>query len=594
MASIDEDDRLSPPSSLPLFHSHIVAMAGLEKATTSTVTSSLHNNEGFQSGLKDDLEDANTQLQTSLENQSVEPMSQSMSSGDSNTAVSPPCLPDPSNSLTLVPQPLVDSVLNSNLNDVDCVTNSNLDNGNKQNKKRSLKDSGKYSTEQDFDDFCQGSKLLQSLSSSVSATDNLLNKNELSSPNSHKLEKPSTWRKLTGDDGSYYWNVDTGATQYDAPSEMQQLFSDDEQFDSLDSSLADLEGAAFRYASLHLSDDNFASHEHDGVRSDCNASSDVGRMFSVQSLGWLPLDHFSANPETSSSEVNACIQHLSSTHSRITDGVGAWGEGKDLMLLIEDEDLKLLDPLSQTVLQVQPIKHIRVWGVGGNSPHEFAYVAKDKLTRQYKCHVFRCDSSAKAIAKELHNVCAKLSLRANKKISKVEVEKQKLAMSASMPVPKSETSTKFQVKYLGTQKVENVNGIQTVKNVIREITTNDQALCIECVAIISASALVVQSEQDNHELVNCRTRYLSFMGIGDDISVFAFIHVVGNEAKCHVLQCLPNAAKLALAVQEACMLRFQKAVDAKPAASDIKSPTPTNKKSFKRYFKNIFARKTHS
>jgi len=503
-------------------------------------------------------------------------MSLNLTSSDSNPELSS-YLSDASTSLNPVP-PFFDSVLSNCISDDD----------NKSEVNEILKDSFDNAKEKVY--ASESVSLLQDISSTKDA-EFLLKKNELSPSKSGDIESHSTWRKLTNGDGSYFWNVESGATQYDMPSEVKHFFSDNEPFNSLDSSLADLESAAFRYATLHISEDN--SSEHNAQNSDCTVSGDVGRIFAVQSLGWLPLNHFSADPETSSVEVNACIQHLSSSHSKVTDGVGAWGEGKDMMLLIEDEDLKLLDPLSQTVLQSQPIKHIRVWGVGGNSPHDFAYVAKDKLTRQYKCHVFRCDTSAKAIAKELHNVCEKLSTHANKGANKDEDEKQKLAMSTSMPLPKSEPSSKFSVKYLGMQNVDNVNGIQTIRNVIREITSTDQALCIDAIAMVSASALVISSEQDSHELVNCRTRCLSFMGIGDDISLFAFINVVGNEAKCHILQCLPNAAKLAQAVQEACMLRFQKAVDAKPV-TEINSPAQVTRNSFKRYFKNLFAKKTHT
>lgn len=39
---------------------------------------------------------------------------------------------------------------------------------------------------------------------------------------------------------------------------------------------------------------------------------------------------------------------------------------------------------------------------------DFAYVARDKDTRILKCHVFRCDTPAKAIATSLHEICSKV------------------------------------------------------------------------------------------------------------------------------------------------------------------------------------------
>lgn len=42
-------------------------------------------------------------------------------------------------------------------------------------------------------------------------------------------------------------------------------------------------------------------------------------------------------------------------------------QGKDLLLQLEDETLKLVEPQSQALLHAQPIVSIRVWGVGRDS-----------------------------------------------------------------------------------------------------------------------------------------------------------------------------------------------------------------------------------
>lgn len=39
-------------------------------------------------------------------------------------------------------------------------------------------------------------------------------------------------------------------------------------------------------------------------------------------------------------------------------------QGKDMLLVLENEILNLIDPLGQTLLHTQPIVSIRVWGVG--------------------------------------------------------------------------------------------------------------------------------------------------------------------------------------------------------------------------------------
>lgn len=64
------------------------------------------------------------------------------------------------------------------------------------------------------------------------------------------------------------------------------------------------------------------------------------------------------------------------------------------------------------------------------------------------------------------------------------------------------------------------------------------------------------SDQDEEEvLVECRVRFLSFMGVGRDVHTFAFVMDVGSHRfDCHVFWCEPNAGNVSEAVQAACMV----------------------------------------
>lgn len=66
----------------------------------------------------------------------------------------------------------------------------------------------------------------------------------------------------------------------------------------------------------------------------------------------------------------------------------------------------------------------------------------------------------------------------------------------------------------------------------------------------------VMCDQDEEEvLVECRVRFLSFMGVGRDVHTFAFImDVGGHRFDCHVFWCEPNAGNVSEAVQAACMV----------------------------------------
>ena len=69
----------------------------------------------------------------------------------------------------------------------------------------------------------------------------------------------------------------------------------------------------------------------------------------------------------------------------------------------------------------------------------------------------------------------------------------------------------------------------------------------------AAEQRLLQNEEEI--LVECRVRFLSFMGVGKDVHTFAFIMDTGNQHfECHVFWCEPNAGNVSEAVQAACMV----------------------------------------
>lgn len=64
-----------------------------------------------------------------------------------------------------------------------------------------------------------------------------------------------------------------------------------------------------------------------------------------------------------------------------------------------------------------------------------------------------------------------------------------------------------------------------------------------------------QQEEEEEVVVECRVRFLSFMGVGRDAHTFAFIMDTGNQHfQCHVFWCDPNAGSVSEAVQTACVV----------------------------------------
>uniref|UniRef100_A0A671X693 Amyloid beta protein binding family B member 2 n=1 Tax=Sparus aurata TaxID=8175 RepID=A0A671X693_SPAAU len=424
---------------------------------------------------------------------------------------------------------------------------------------------------------------------------------------------PPGWKKITDMAGIYYWHIPTGTTQWERPAtpstprkhslgslspsptpdHEKQVWSDfggkidSEVWKDLqaatvnpDPSLKEFEGATLRYASLKLRNRPAVEEEESSsVNSDPEA-----KCFAVRSLGWVEMAEEDLAPGKSSVAVNNCIRQLSYCKNDIRDTVGIWGEGKDMYLLLENNMLNLVDPMDRSVLHSQPIASIRVWGVGRDNGRDFAYVARDKNTRILKCHVFRCDTPAKAIATSLHEICSRIMTeRKNAKAmagGSLQDRMQAgldLPLQAEFPTPKTELVQKFQVFYLGMLPVARPIGMDILNGAIDSLIGSSNREDWTPVALNVADATVTISKDKDEEevLVECRVRFLSFMGVGRDIHTFAFImDAGGHRFDCHVFWCDPNAGNVSEAVQAACMLRYQKCLVARPPSQKACRSSP--------------------
>ncbi|XP_073417233.1 amyloid beta precursor protein binding family B member 2 isoform X2 [Dendrobates tinctorius] len=433
-------------------------------------------------------------------------------------------------------------------------------------------------------------------------------------------ELPPGWKKINDIAGIYYWHIPTGATQWErpvcAPTDLpgsrkgslssvtsssptpeneKQPWSDFAVLNggkinvdiwkdlhaatvNPDPSLKEFEGATLRYASLKL---------RNGPQSDEDDSSSINsdpeaKCFAVRSLGWVEMAEEDLAPGKSSVAVNNCIRQLSYSKNDIRDTVGIWGEGKDMYLVLENDMLNLVDPMDRTLLHSQPIVSIRVWGVGRDNGRDFAYVARDKDTRILKCHVFRCDTPAKAIATSLHEICSKIMAeRKNAKATACSSSQERPHASLDVPLqefptPKTELVQKFHVRYLGMQSVTKPIGMDVVNDAIDSLMTpSDQEDWTPVIMNVADATVTVIKEKDEEVLLECRVRFLSFMGVGKDIHTFAFIMDTGNQHfETHVFWCEPNAGSVSEAVQAACMLRYQKCLVARPPSQKPQPPPP--------------------
>ncbi|XP_026214717.1 amyloid-beta A4 precursor protein-binding family B member 2 isoform X2 [Anabas testudineus] len=346
-----------------------------------------------------------------------------------------------------------------------------------------------------------------------------------------------------------------------------------------DPSLKEFEGATLRYASLKLRNrPTMEEEESSSVNSDPEA-----KCFAVRSLGWVEMAEEDLAPGKSSVAVNNCIRQLSYCKNDIRDTVGIWGEGKDMYLVLENNMLNLVDPMDRSVLHSQPIASIRVWGVGRDNGRDFAYVARDKNTRILKCHVFRCDTPAKAIATSLHEICSRIMTeRKNAKAMAGGSLQDRMQAGLDLPLqefptPKTELVQKFQVLYLGMLPVARPIGMDILNGAIDSLigSSNKEDWTPVALNVADATVTISKDKDEGEVLVECRVRFLSFMGVGHDVHTFAFImDAGGHRFDCHVFWCEPNAGSVSEAVQAACMLRYQKCLVARPPSQKACGSSP--------------------
>ena len=82
---------------------------------------------------------------------------------------------------------------------------------------------------------------------------------------------------------------------------------------------------------------------------------------------------------------------------------------------------------------------------------------------------------------------------------------------------------------------------------------------------IAPSTITVSFADSRRSPIDCRVRFLSFLGIGQDPRKCAFIvHTAQDTFVAYVFHCEPHSGPLCKSIEAACTLRYQKCLDARP------------------------------
>ncbi|XP_004381136.1 amyloid-beta A4 precursor protein-binding family B member 3 isoform X2 [Trichechus manatus latirostris] len=387
---------------------------------------------------------------------------------------------------------------------------------------------------------------------------------------------PPGWRKIHDAAGTYYWHVPSGSTQWQRPTWEPGDAEDPGKGTKGTWGLRPPKGRSF--SSLESSLDWSNSLSRYGEESYIQSMEPGAKCFAVRSLGWVEVPEEDLAPGKSSIAVNNCIQQLAQTRSRSQLPDGTWGEGQNMLMILKKDAMSLMNPLDHSLIHCQPLVHIRVWGVGSSKGRDFAFVAGDKDSCMLKCHVFRCDVPAKAIASALHGLCAQI-LSEQVEVSgdapccsPDPISPEELPRQVELLDSVSQAAQKYEALYVGTLPVTKAMGMDVLNEAIGTLTARgDRDAWVPTMLSVSDSLMTahpVQAEASAEEepLWQCPVRLVTFIGVGRDPHTFGLIADLGCQSfQCAAFWCQPHAGALSEAVQAACMVQYQKCLVASAA-----------------------------
>ncbi|XP_060152278.1 amyloid-beta A4 precursor protein-binding family B member 3 isoform X3 [Globicephala melas] len=315
---------------------------------------------------------------------------------------------------------------------------------------------------------------------------------------------PPGWRKIRDAAGTYYWHVPSGSTQWQRPTWESGDAEDPGTKTEGIWGLRPPKGRSF--SSLESSLDRSNSLSWYGEESYIQRMEPGAKCFAVRSLGWVEVPEEDLVPGKSSIAVNNCIQQLAQTRSQSQPPDGTWGEGQNMLMILKKDVMSLVNPLDHSLIHRQPLVHIRVWGVGSSKGRDFAFVAGDKDSCMLKCHVFRCDVPAKAIASALHGLCAQiLSERVGVSgdspcCSLDPISPEDLPRQVELLDAVSQAAQKYEALYMGTLPVTKAMGMDVMNAAIGTLTTHgDRDAWVPAMLSISDSLMTAHPIQVQYQ-----------------------------------------------------------------------------------------------
>ncbi|RCN23668.1 hypothetical protein ANCCAN_30645 [Ancylostoma caninum] len=104
---------------------------------------------------------------------------------------------------------------------------------------------------------------------------------------------------------------------------------------------------------------------------------------------------------------------------------------------------------------------------------DFAYVARDRNSRRFMCHVFRCDTPAKTIANTLRDICKRLMMhRRPTSLHAIDaVPERRVIRTDGLPTPNEEPKKVIRCHFLGVTQVPRATGIEILNEAVDRLVS---------------------------------------------------------------------------------------------------------------------------
>lgn len=411
---------------------------------------------------------------------------------------------------------------------------------------------------------------------------------------------PDGWEEHSDKQGQYYSHKVTGIIQRDRPTSETGvnkdciLFFDDEEINLAQKTSSD--------------DDEY----YDGAALTVDESNEI--TFVVYPLGCCEFDETHLVSTTGTKAIQKCILRLANKPSK--EETVCWGldRSQPILMKLFDDHIQFTDLKLRTLLRSQPIQTIKTWAV--DDDNNFAFVVEDKASQQtqlleednlmsnysetadyaslnepiLRCYVFSSmdddDMSCKVAAKLNQEISKHRELMSERILKSTRVQ-QMIEHSAEtveqidvedIDELEAINESTMNVRYIGRTTVPRPTGIDVLNIAIdkclaaaskaqdtRSMTEvkEDLTAITEAKLHVSPSSVIVENELTGEIIVECRIRYLTFMGISKrDIRWCGFIMQIPTNKTfvAHCFECHPTAGHVCEAIQYSCTKMYEKVV----------------------------------